>query len=83
MRSTLKREQARINAEVAEAESQLATDGVKLRRATKVIDLAKDCAASYGKARPEVRKMGNQAFFRTIQVQDGERIDTRVSGPAA
>jgi DNA invertase Pin-like site-specific DNA recombinase len=78
---TLKREQARINAEVAEAESQLATDGEKLRQATKVIDLAldlaKNCAASYRKARPEVRKMWNQAFFRTIRVKNGriERFD--------
>ncbi len=74
--ATLKREQARINAEVAEAESQLATDGEKLRRATKIIDLAlglaKDCAASYRKAKPEVSKMWNRAFFRTILVRDGK-----------
>jgi site-specific DNA recombinase len=71
----LKREQARINAEVAAAESQLATDGEKLRQATKIIDLAldlaKNCAASYRKARPEARKMWNHAFFHTIRVQDG------------
>lgn len=59
--ATIKREQARINAEVAEAESQLASDAEKLRQATKIIDigldLAKDCATSYQKAIPEVRKM--------------------------
>ena len=73
--ATLKREQARINAEVAEAESQLASDGKKLAQAKQIIDLAlelaKDCAASYRKARPEVRKMWNRAFFQTIRVQHG------------
>jgi len=42
--ATLKREQARINAEVAEAESRLFADGKKLRQASKVIDLALDLA---------------------------------------
>ena len=68
--TTLKREQARINAEVAQAESQLANDGEKLAHAKQIIDLAldlaKDCAASYREARPEVRKMWNRAFFNTI-----------------
>jgi site-specific DNA recombinase len=75
----LKREQARINAEVADAESQLATDGGKLAQAKQIIDLAldlaKDCAASYRKARPEVSKMWNRAFFQTIRVQDGAIAD--------
>jgi len=56
-----KREQARINAEVAEAESQLANDGEKLAQAKEVIDfaldLARNCAAGYRTPRPEVRKM--------------------------
>ena len=72
---TLKREQARTRAEVAEAESQLATDGEKLAQAKQIIDLAldlaKDCATSYRKGKPEVRKMWNRAFFNTIRVQDG------------
>jgi hypothetical protein len=67
--ATLKREQSRINADVAEAESQLAQDGEKLAQAKQIIDLAlelaKNCAASYRKARPEVRKMWNRAFFRS------------------
>lgn len=71
--ATLKREQARINAEVAEAESQLAIDGEQLTQAKQIIDLAldlaKDCAASYRKAGPDARKMWNRAFFRTIQVR--------------
>ena len=73
--ATLKREQARITAEVADAESQLATDGEKLAQAKQIIDLAldlaKDCATSYRKGKPEVRKMWNRAFFNTIRVQDG------------
>lgn len=72
--ATLKREQSRINAEIAEAESRLATDGEKLAQAKQIIDLAldlaKDCAASYRKAKPEVRKMWNRAFFQTIRVRD-------------
>ncbi|MGH2554512.1 MAG: hypothetical protein ACRDHO_02195 [Actinomycetota bacterium] len=72
---TLKREQARISAEVAEAEAQLANDGEKLDQAKEIInlalDLAKNCAASYRKARSEVRKMWNRAFFREILVEDG------------
>jgi site-specific DNA recombinase len=84
---TLKREQARINAEVAEAESQLAADGEKLAQAKQIIDLAlhlaKDCAASYRKAKPEVRKMWNRAFFDTIRVRDGAVADFTYQEPFA
>ncbi len=83
----LKREQARINAEVADAESQLATDGQKLAQAKRIIDLAldlaKDCAASYRKARPEVRKMWNRAFFQTILVRDGAIAGSAYEEPFA
>ena len=73
---TLKREQARINAEMAQAEVQLTTDGESLKQAKQIIDvaldLAKNCAASYLKAKADVRKMWNQAFFRKVLVRDGE-----------
>jgi site-specific DNA recombinase len=85
--ATLKREQARINAEVAEAESQLANDGEKLAQAKQIIDLAldlaKDCATSYRKARPDVRKMWNRAFFRTIRVRNGAIADFTYEEPFA
>jgi site-specific DNA recombinase len=85
--ATLKREQARINAEVAEAESQLANDREKLAQAKQIIDLAldlaKDCAASYRKARPDVRKMWNHAFFRTIQIRNGAIADFTHEEPFA
>ena len=85
--TTLKREQARINAEVAQAESQLANDGEKLAHAKQIIDLAldlaKDCAASYRKARPEVRKMWNRAFFNTIRIRDGAIADFTYEEPFA
>ena len=85
--ATLKREQTRINAEVAEAESQLANDGEKLAQAKQIIDLsidlAKDCAASYRKARPDVRKLWNRAFFRTIRVRDGKVEDSAYEEPFA
>jgi site-specific DNA recombinase len=85
--ATLKREQARINAEVAEVESQLATDGERLAQAKQIIDLAlglaKDCAACYRKARPDVRKMWNRAFFQTICVRDGAIADFTYEEPFA
>jgi site-specific DNA recombinase len=81
----LKREQARINAEVADAESQLAVDGEKLAQAKQIIDLAlelaENCAASYRKAKPEVRKMWNHAFFDTIRVRDGVVADFTYEEP--
>jgi hypothetical protein len=83
----LKREQARINTEVTEAESQLATDGEKLNQANQIIDLAldiaKDCASSYRKAKPEVRRMWNQAFFETIRVRDSAIADFAYEEPFA
>ena len=85
--TTLKREQARINAAVTEAEAQLALDGEKLAHAKQIIDLAFDlaenCAASYCKARPEVRKTWNRAFFRTIRVRNGAIGDFTYEEPFA
>jgi site-specific DNA recombinase len=81
----LKREQTRINAEVAEAESQLVNDGEKLAQAKQIIDLAlelaENCAASYRKAKPEVRKMWNAAFFETIRVRDRAVADFTYEEP--
>jgi site-specific DNA recombinase len=83
----LKREQARINAEVADAESQLAVDGEKLAQAKQIIDLAldlaNDCATSYRRARPEIRKMWNRVFFDTILVRDGAVADSRTRSPSS
>ena len=47
------------------------------------LDLAKDCATSYRKAKPEVRKMWNRAFFRTIRVRDGAIADFTYEEPFA
>jgi site-specific DNA recombinase len=72
---------------VAEAESQLASDGEKLAQVKQTIDLAldlaKDCAASYRKARPGVRKIWDRAFFDTIRVQDGAIADFAYEEPFA
>jgi hypothetical protein len=85
--ATLKREQARINAEVTEVESQLASDGEKLKQAKQIIDLAldlaKDWASSYRKAKPEVRKMWNRALFRAIRVRNGAIADFTYEEPFA
>jgi site-specific DNA recombinase len=83
--ATLKREQARINAEVTRPESQIAADGETLTQTKQIIDLALElagnCAASYHKARPDVRKMWNRAFFRTIRVRDGAIADFTYEEP--
>ncbi|MGH2579118.1 MAG: hypothetical protein ACRDG9_15410, partial [Actinomycetota bacterium] len=72
---------------MGEAEVQLANDGEKLAQAKQIIDLAldlaKECAASYRKARPEVRKMWNRAFFRTIRVRDDAIADFEYEEPFA
>ena len=72
---------------MADAEAQLATDGERLKQAKEVIDLALDlarnCAASYRKARHEVRKMWNRAFFREIFVQRGNVIRFEYEEPFA
>jgi hypothetical protein len=47
------------------------------------LDLADNCAASYAKARPEVRKMWNRAFFRTLRVRDGAIADFAYEEPFA
>jgi site-specific DNA recombinase len=85
--ATLKREQTRINSELAEAESQLPSDGEKLAQAKQIIDLAlelaENCAASYRKAKPDVRKMWNRAFFDTIRFRDGAVADFTYEEPFA
>ena len=85
--ATLKREQARINSEVVDAESQLAADGDRLKQAKDIIDLALDlaenCSTSYRKASPEVRKMWNRAFFGTVHVRDGSIADFTYREPFA
>ena len=64
-----------------------ANDGEKLAQAKQIIDLAvdlaKDCATSYRKARPDVRKMWNRAFFHTIRVRDGAIADYTYEEPFA
>jgi hypothetical protein len=47
------------------------------------LDLAKDCADSYRKARPDVRKMWNRAFFNTIRVRGTQVEDFTYEEPFA
>ncbi len=72
---------------MAGAESQLATDGEKLAQAKQIIDLAlelaKDCPASYRKAKPDVRKMWNRAFFQAIRVRNCAIADFTYEEPFA
>jgi hypothetical protein len=86
-RNRADRASTRINAEVAKAELQLANDGEKLAQASQIIDfaldLAKDCAASYRKTQPDVRKMWNRAFFNTMRIRDGTIADFTHEEPFA
>ena len=83
---TLKREQARINAEVQDAEAQLATDGEKLNQAKEVIDLAlelaKNCGASYRRARPDVRKIGTAHSSETSSSRTARSLDSSTRSPS-
>ena len=47
------------------------------------LDLAKDCTASYRKARPQGRKLWNRAFFDTIGVRDSAVADFTDEEPFA
>jgi hypothetical protein len=62
-------------------------DGEKLKQAKQIIDLAldlaKDCASSYRKVKPELRKMWNRAFFRAIRVRNGAIADFTYEEPFA
>ncbi len=81
------REQARINAEVAEAEAQLPGETAKLKAATEVIELAlslaERCSDAYLKAGPDVRTLWNQAFFRKILVGTGRSAQAVYEEPFA
>jgi hypothetical protein len=83
---TLKREQARIDADVAEAEAQLSGESTKLKEAMEVIELALSLAerCSEGlEADPEVRKLWNQVFFRKIVVKTGRSAQAVYEEPFA
>jgi hypothetical protein len=65
----------------------LPATGEKLAQAKQIIDLAlelvENCAASNRKAKPDVRKMWNRAFFDMIGVQDGVVADSTYEEPFA
>ena len=47
------------------------------------LDLATDCATSFRKAAPDVRKMWNRAFFQSIRVRNGAIADFTYEEPFA
>jgi hypothetical protein len=86
--ATLKRGQARINAEVAEAEAQLSGETAKLKArprksSSSPLSLAERCSDAYLKAGPDVRKLWNQASFQKILVgrADPAKRSTRSPSP--
>src|SRR6266511_5830526 len=74
-----KREQQRIDGDVAYSESQLERAGVKLEEARALIELCLDllsnCHQAYRRAKPKARRRWNQAVFKAIYVED-----RRISG---
>ena len=72
----LKEEQDRIAKEMGECQNrmEILNDGEEEVKETlnRALDMASKCHAAYSKAKPEHRRLYNQAFFRKIYVKDGE-----------
>lgn len=72
----MKAEQTRISAEIMLCEERLAALDAHAESAEQVLELAIQLAAScrtaYVKAKPETRRLFNQAFFEAIYVKDGK-----------
>jgi len=74
----LKREQDRLTAEFAQAQSAVASASVKETDAERVIALAvelgTDCGLAYLQAGDQERRDFNQAFFEKIYIKDGDEV---------
>lgn len=85
--TTLKREQARINAEVTELEKELSGSTDRLKQAKEVIEIAikavKTCAVSYAAAETETRRIWNEVFFEKIVIKDGRVARVKYQEPFA
>lgn len=72
----LKQEQDRIASEMAHAESRLEVIHAELDQLRAVLDraiaVASRCGMGYKKAKPQKRKLYNQAFFDKIIITEGK-----------
>lgn len=70
----MKVEQTRLSAEIMLCEERLSAVAAQAESAQHVLELAielsSNCHAAYLKARPETRRLFNQAFFKAIYVKD-------------
>ena len=70
----LKVEQTRLSAEIMLCEERMSALGAQEEQAQRVLELAihliGDCHSAYMKAKPETRRLFNQAFFEAIYVKD-------------
>ena len=72
----LKAEQTRLGAEIMLCEERLKTLDARAEQGERVLELAitlaSRCGKAYLKAKPETRRLFNQAFFEGIYVKDGQ-----------
>jgi site-specific DNA recombinase len=72
----MKAEQTRLSAEIMLAEERLVSLDAHATSAEQVLEralqLAMNCHEAYDKAKPETRRLFNQAFFEAIYVKDGK-----------
>jgi hypothetical protein len=72
----LKVEQVRLSAEIMLCEERLKTLNAQSQQAERVLELAiklaGSCQNAYRKARPDTRRLFNQAFFEAIYIEDKE-----------
>jgi len=81
----LKKEQTRIDADVAEAEVHVTKSAERLEGARELVDVALELAArcdrTYGSAAPHKRRHYNQSFFEAVYVQDRKVVDVAYRAP--
>ena len=80
-----KREQHRIDAEAAEAETHVAADTDQLAKAREVVDVALKpavrCERAYANAAPQRRRLYNHAFFDTVYFQGRQATEVAHRAP--
>lgn len=82
-----RKEQERLDGEVAQAKQQLALARILLQSAKKLIEVTLEllgrCDREHKNGSPKVRRVFNQAFFRAIHVKDREIVGAEHKEPFA
>ena len=81
----LKKEQARITAEMVSAKARLEAVEGSFKDAeanlTKALELARDCEAAYRESSDKVRRQFNQVFFRRLLIDDHYEVIGELEEP--